>query len=99
MKIAILLTAMFASGSTLASVGSSCNFVYEFAKQAMTARQLEMPITRLMKLANGDRVAEVLIMTAYKQPAFRVKDNQQKEIDRFSNQAYLTCLEAKGAKK
>ena len=92
----LLVATLLLSSTASANVGSSCKMVHEYAKLVMEARQLEMPITKLMKIANGDKVAESLIKAAYNEPGYRVKENQTREIDRFANEAYLVCLEAKG---
>ncbi len=74
-----------------------CKVIGEVANSAMTVRQMGIPITKPLALAEKAS-AEIrpmmiaIVKEAYKKPAFTSEEYKIKIINEFTNYAIVSCL-------
>ena len=88
--IAILSTSFIAQAEE--SKGMSCKDISEFAGSVMQIRQQGTPMSDLYERANGSKVIESLIILAYEVPKFSTAEYKQREVNKFKNEFFLTCV-------
>ena len=71
-----------------------CKTLSEVAEKTMRLRQMGAPMHIIMGSATGDLDA-MIIKGAYKQPRMNVESNQDKYVQDYANQWYLSCFEAR----
>ena len=69
-----------------------CNYQAVYAETVMQARQLPVPIVKMLEAAN-DPLNQAIVVMAYRKPRFESPVEQKKSITDFSNTIYLMCLE------
>ncbi|MGE8515776.1 MAG: hypothetical protein ACN6OM_04120 [Alcaligenes nematophilus] len=76
-----------------------CDFVGDFSKSVMLARQSGVPAQELMaplKKDDGAKYVDTLkriVVSAYNVPLFRTEDEKEEAITEFQNTWYLSCIE------
>ena len=68
-----------------------CLFAHQLATVIMKNRQLEEELPRMIKIANGNKVIEQVVLMAYDRPAFSLEKNQKREVKEFANKIYAQC--------
>lgn len=93
----LLLAALVAAPMAHAAI--DCMEVSKIATVVMDARQQDKSRAQFEELVRNSNdigqykaITLALIHDAYQRPAMRVKENQQREINRFTNQAYTLCV-------
>ena len=69
-----------------------CNTMNDTAGTIMGNRQDGRSMSDLMKLANGNKIIEELIIAAYDSPRYRTKAHQTKSVEDFKNEVFLDCI-------
>src|SRR5690554_3204516 len=72
---------------------SYCADVHRAAQAAMQDRQDGYDMATLLRLANGNEVAEAIVMQAFQVPRFRNPDDRLIAIDAFASYVFDICLE------
>lgn len=78
---------------------SICNFVGDFSKSVMSARQNGVPAQKIMSsLAEDDGAVYAdtlkrIVVAAYRVPLFHTERRKEEAITEFQNVWYLSCLE------
>ena len=84
--------------SAFANDKSYCTSLSEMAESFMRARQIEVPMSKLIEHAKGDPIIESVVVAAYNRPSFRTEQFAQREIAMFKNQVYMECFKIHGNK-
>lgn len=97
------LTATLLIGTLLAGVAQAaepstiteekCRGLHDYAGKVMKARQLDMEAPQLMGLTRGNKLKEILVRLAYREPSYATDEYKQRAIREFANAAYLDCLD------
>lgn len=102
------LTAIAAALLTVSPVTAAaprpdiCPTVETLARTIMEGRQVGVPMTKMMEVADnqGDnpmgRLIRALIVAAFEKPRYMTAEIQQREVDDFANEAALECYRATG---
>lgn len=88
--LAILSTSFIAQAEE--SKFMNCKEISEFAGSIMQVRQQGTPMSDLYDIANGSKVIESLIILAYEVPKFNTEEYKQREVNKFKNEFFLTCV-------
>jgi len=100
MKYAILLAILFSTSTAQAGGPTKdelCAGWGKLAAKAMELRQMDAPMSDLMKDADNKEIAEAqraVIVAAYNEPSFMSKEGKQKAVDTFRNKIELDCYKA-----
>lgn len=72
-----------------------CTGMSELAEAAMTARQTNVPLHKIMSMAeiNTNPIAVAMVKMAYNEPVMHSDKNKQITIYQFGSQVMLMCLE------
>jgi hypothetical protein len=95
--LALLIT--LASNAALADLTDEertfCSALSDLSQTVMTKRQDGLQMAELMRIADGNPVVELLIISAYEEPRWSVPRNRTEAIENFQNEQYLTCITLK----
>lgn len=72
----------------------NCEDLYELAFKVMTLRQSGMPVSELITIAKGNRLASAIVIAAYEEPEYRTKDYQLRASREFATSVYVECFKA-----
>lgn len=72
---------------------SYCADVHRAAEAAMQDRQNGYDMATLLRLADGNEVAEAIVIQAFQVPRYRNLDDRMSAIDTFASYVFDTCLE------
>lgn len=78
------------------NTAENCAQFGQLAESIMTARQNNVPMSRLMEIANdaspdGAAMMRAIVVYAYQQPIFLTDDFRREAIATFRNEAELAC--------
>jgi len=76
-----------------------CSEVEELAGVIMERRQSGAPMSLLIKTAEGNEVAEKIIIEAYEKSRFSTESYQKKSIENFKSRWFLKCFKGLKALK
>lgn len=90
--LAILLPLISASTNAQENL-EACKSVEQLATTVMTARQLGLPMSKVMPRDSegAGKLTQSMTIMAYEMPRFSTKDGQQKAVQDFSDRYYLEC--------
>lgn len=71
-----------------------CSAAQELAQSIMTARQQGRPLAEMMKIAEGNELTQLLVLEAYRRPAYRAEENRRQAAVDFGNETGLLCYES-----
>ena len=71
-----------------------CNVIGQVAGQVMILRQKQIHASRAMKIAGDDKMMQMIVIEAYEQPVYRVKENQKRLIREYENKWYIECIKS-----
>lgn len=73
-----------------------CTGMSELAEAAMTARQTNVPLHKLMSMQeiNTNPIAVAMVKMAYNEPVMHSDKNKQITIYQFGSQVMLMCLDS-----
>lgn len=74
-----------------------CTDIHTLACKVMEARQIGIPITRMLEIVEPE--FRFIVIEAFKVPKFSTKEFQQAAIDKFGEEAFLGCYEAINKKR
>lgn len=102
MKTAAMILALAVISSTCHAAApawqNKCEHIQKFAETIMDSRQLNVSMSKMMDTMNSSapvqRLAQAIVIAAYKQPRYDTKEMQQSAVRDFGNDAYLECVEA-----
>lgn len=96
----LLMSAAF--GLALAEpVTAGCESFGQLAEELMTARQLGLPMSRVLDVAGaawGDEdtgLLYALVEGAYAEPRYTVPENQRRAVQDYRNEVELACYQAR----
>ncbi|KAB2758249.1 hypothetical protein [Brucella anthropi] len=99
MKYAFLITAVLLSTSAAQaseqSKDETCKKWGDLAAKIMDLRQLEEPMSSVIKLIASDKESKItraIIIDAYNQPSYKTKQNQKRATDEYRNKVELECF-------
>ncbi|QNQ40041.1 hypothetical protein [Brucella intermedia] len=98
MKHAILLSVLLSAGAAQAAEPTKdemCKRWGDLAVKIMDLRQLEEPMSSVIKLIASDKdskVTRAIIIDAYNQPSYKTKQNQKRATDEYRNKVELECF-------
>jgi hypothetical protein len=94
MKHLLALTLILAAGA--ASADEYCTQYHDLAKKVIEMRYKGASMIKMIDAADDNKLFKQLIMTAYREPKYRVEANQREHIAEFANEQYLLCVEVRG---
>lgn len=71
-----------------------CREIGTLAESIMTNRQNGTSIVQMMDIADGNGLAQSLVVAAYEEPRFSTPRYQAESISDFRDRAYLECFRA-----
>lgn len=74
---------------------ASCESMEELARITMELRQAGASLRQVMRAGDGNEFTDSMTMEAYRHPAYRGEEYQQRAINEFANRYYLACLDAR----
>lgn len=93
MKYLMICLLAFSSVSIAEEV--TCEDIGELSEKIMEARQLNIPISNLLKPVNGNELFTTIILDAYESTAFRAEENRKDAAARFRNKWELACIKVR----
>lgn len=101
MKHAFLIAAVLLSTSAAQAAEQSkdemCKRWGDLAVKIMDLRQLEEPMSSVIKLIASDKESKItraIIINAYDQPSYKTKQNRDRAIAEFRNRLELECFKS-----
>lgn len=97
LKAAIICSALL---TTTAQAQDFCTTIAKTATSIMQGRQIGVPMSNVMTLANQPHFTDVakllksMVVEAYEQPRFSSKAHQDRAVTEFSNKQMLACMRA-----
>lgn len=70
-----------------------CQAQSVYAKVVMEARQLPVPIVKMLEAASENPLNQAVVMMAYRRPRLEGLVDQRKAANEFGNEVYLMCVE------
>lgn len=100
MRVIFILSFLLISSNSFAS--QFCEMLQRISYQVMLSRQQGIPLSKEMELINGlektesksSRATQILkkiVISAYEEPKYEAKVNQEKSAVEFSNDWALAC--------
>jgi len=81
-----------------ASAGEYCSTIEKLATVIMEVRQVGLPAISAYEMAKGDKLAQTIVKDAYSQPAFTLKEFQDRAVRDFADKYYISCIKNIGGK-
>lgn len=91
--IATLLPGTAQAGEPPEITEEKCQGLHDYAANVMRARQLDIEVPQVMDIARGNKLQEILVRAAYREPSYTTEEYKQRAIREFANAAYLDCLD------
>ena len=102
MKKLVLISVLgFSSISSNAIASQFCDMIERISYQTMLSRQQGAPLSKEMGIINeiatesqGSKATQILkkiVISAYEEPKYETKENQEREAQEFSNDWTLAC--------
>ena len=91
---AIIITAATATASLAQDAQDPCQSAGDLAQVIMERRQDGTPMSTLMNLIQGNEIARLMIVEAYKVPRMAMPANQRREVEDFRNMMEMVCYNA-----
>lgn len=70
-----------------------CKYQAVYAETTMQARQLPVPIVKMLEASSRDPLNQAIVIMAYRRPRLEGPVEQKKAITDFGNEVYLMCME------
>lgn len=70
-----------------------CVALHRYAENVMRVRQFEFPLPRVIELAEGNLLRELIARAAYQRPRYTSTESQELAIQEFANEAYMDCID------
>lgn len=70
-----------------------CTVFHELAKAIVESRYRGVDIIKALDISSGNKLAQQIVIEAYKLPKFSTESNQTEQAVNFANKVYLTCIE------
>lgn len=87
---ALLVSLSLAAGAQNATA-QRCAKLGELASSVMEARQGGVPFTKMIELAEGNKLVEAIVVEAFKIPRYSSEPYQRKAISDFVEKVEVTC--------
>lgn len=71
-----------------------CSGQSEVAEKIMEGRQAGVPMRKMIDLAEGDQLLELMVKWAYDEPGYSSDQMQRRSATKFGNRQYRLCLDA-----
>ena len=100
MKYAILIAVLLSTSAAQAAAPSkdeTCKKWGDLAAKIMDLRQLEEPMSSVIKLIASDKESKItraIIIDAYNQPSYKTNQNQKRATDEYRNKVELECFKS-----
>ena len=91
---AIIITAATATASLAQDAQDRCQMVGDLAQAIMERRQEGMAMSALIAAIEGNELARLMIIEAYRAPRMSVPENQRREVEDFRNMMEMACYNA-----
>tara|TARA_R110000772_G_scaffold61612_1_gene138789 strand:- start:576 stop:890 length:315 start_codon:yes stop_codon:yes gene_type:complete len=95
----LALTATISFNATANESTDICVTYSDAATAVMTARQANRSVAELYKLVDGNKLMLALIKEAYNKPFYSTETYKQREINTFTNDVFLICINELGDKE
>ncbi|MDD2724427.1 MAG: hypothetical protein PHH59_10455 [Methylovulum sp.] len=73
---------------------SKCDAISELALQIMSGRQKGVSMSKMMHIAEQNKLTQALIIAAYEINRFSTEEYQTRVIEEFRDDAHLQCVKA-----
>lgn len=93
--IAAVLLSTSAAHAAEQSKDETCKRWGDLAAKIMDLRQLEEPMSSVIKLIASDKESKItraIIIDAYNLPSYKTKQNQKRATDEYRNKVELECF-------
>ena len=91
------LALLAASATTWANDPGSCENTGIIAAKIMEARQVGIPISKLLQVAEGSKTTEAMVHQAFDVSRFQTDEYQQRAIRDFREKWEVTCYKVERA--
>jgi hypothetical protein len=78
---------------------SICDTLGNLARSIMSGRQEGVSITTMLKVSNGNRLTDAMIMEAYRQPMYQTPEIIDRVVAEFVDKTQNDCVRALRGKK
>ncbi len=93
-----LILAAAAALTLTAAQAQDCKMIGDLAEKTMEARQVGVPMSKMMEIAKDDRLLKTIIIDAYKKPRFSTDEFQRSATVDFRADWEVACYEVKNKK-
>lgn len=87
---AVLLMPLAVSAKPLTM--ETCDVVAKEAKAAMTLRQANYPLNKVLPELKGNKLSIEILLNAYEKPVFGTEEYQVKAVNEFTSFWYRECV-------
>ena len=94
--LAAALAATLLTTTPVTAKEDVCISLAELASSVMELRQGGVPLSEMMKIAEGDELLRLLALDAYSEPRFSSKEHQDLSVTDFSDKWALACYNERG---
>lgn len=96
---AFLFVFMITNNAFAEDTESFCKHVSIYAEKVMHTRQQGVPLSNLIKAANGSSLFEAIIVNAYEYPKYENRSNIGTIVCEFRDKWYVVCMGQMGNNK
>lgn len=93
-----LILAAAATLTMITANAQDCKMIGDLAEKTMEARQVGVPMSKMMEIAKDDRLLKSIIIDAYKKPRFSTDEFQRSATVDFRADWEVACYEVKNKK-
>lgn len=94
-----LILAAAAAMTVTTANAQDCKMIGDLAEKTMEARQVGVPMSKMMEIAKDDRLLKSIILDAYKKPRFSTEEFQRSATVDFRADWEVACYEVRNKKK
>jgi hypothetical protein len=71
-----------------------CEDMQELAYKVMNLRQTGVPASQLIALADGNKIANAIVIAAYEELQYNTREYQIRANKEFANRVYIECFKS-----
>ncbi len=71
-----------------------CDDLYELAFKVMNLRQNGTPVSDLIALTGGNRIANAIVIAAYEETQYSTREYQNRASKEFANRVFIECFKS-----
>lgn len=71
-----------------------CDDLYELAFKVMNLRQNGTPVSELIALTGGNKIANAIVIAAYEETQYSTREYQIRANKEFANRVFIECFKS-----